>query len=217
MLSSHKLRAPALFSLALLAWQTPALAQGDTFYSGSAIGAIGTVKVAQLQVRLALAENYMSCIGTPKTETIVSISNPAPLGIQSKTVTTFTSGRDSKAIADTKMQDVQIDFPGLMVTASAVTSRAVARCVSPGVIATSGGSTLTNLKINGEGVQISGEKNQTIDIPNVGSVVINQQVKRKEGEFTSFRAVALRVKLLPDAPVSSDISLASSKAAIFCD
>lgn len=218
MLISHRLCGPSLFTLALLAWQVPASATGDTFYSGSAIGAIGTVKVGELAVKIALAENYMSCTGAPKTETIAAISHPLPVSIKSKTVTTFTQGRDGTATADTKVENLALLVPGLNISASAVSSHAEASCDALNQITTSGTSTLANLKINGLAVAITGKPNQTITIANVGKVVINQQIKRLEGEFTSFRAVALRVTLLQSSTLASaDIALASSKANVFCD
>lgn len=218
MLVSHRLRVSTLFTLALLAWQVPAHATGDTFYSGSAIGVQGTVKLGDLAVKIALAENYMSCTGAPKTETVATLTHPLPIGIQSKTVTTFTQGRDGTATADTKIQDLKLTLPGLNVAASAVASHAEARCDASHQITTVGGSILANLKINGQSVVITGKPNQTVTIPNVGTVTINQQIKRLEGEFTSFRAVALRVKLLQSTTVASaDLAIASSKANVFCD
>lgn len=218
MLVSHRLQVPTLLALALLSWQAPALAAGDTFYGGSAIGAQGTVKLGDLAVKIALAENYMSCVGAHKSETIASLNHPAPIGIKSRTVTTFTQGRDGKATANAKVQDLQLALPGLNILASAVTSNAEARCDVLNQITTSGGSTLANLKINGKAVVITGKPNQTVTIPNVGTVTINQQIKRLEGEFTSFRAVALRVKLLESTNVASaDLAIASSKANVYCD
>lgn len=200
-----------------MAWQMPALA-GDTFYSGSAVGLQGTAKVGDLSTRLVLAENYMSCDGTPNTETVASMSHPLPVGVRSKTVTTFTVGRDGTAVADTKVEDFRLDLPGLNVVATAVASHSEAHCDAPGQISTSGKSTVTNLNINGKAYAITGKPNQSIPVGDIGTVIVNQQIKRFEGDFTSFRTVALRVRLLNSAePASADIAVASSKAKIFCD
>lgn len=216
MLSSH-LRVPALFSLALLGWQVPALAH-DTFYGGSAIGLQATAKVGDLAVKVVLGENYMSCNGAPNSQTLVSIFHPVPIGVQSKTVSTFTVGRDGVAVADAKVEDLRLTLPGMFITATVAASHSEAACNVLNQITTTGKSSLASLRINDKAYTISGSPNQKIVIPDLGTVTVNEQTRRMEGEFTSIRTVALRVKLLNTTdPVSADVAVSSSKAKIFCD
>jgi hypothetical protein len=67
-------------------------------------------------------------------------------------------------------------LPGaLNITADVIQATADAVCDSSGNADVSGNSLITNLVINGNVIAITGQPNQTITIPQVASIVINEQ------------------------------------------
>jgi hypothetical protein len=187
----------------------------DVFYSGRAIGFQSAAKIGTTTVNVTLADNSMSCQGVPKEETIASLSNPAPAHASAKNVTTYTLGVDHVSNVDAAMQDVLLEIPGLRVDAASLEAHSEARCneARPGRELTSGSSSVTGFKINGQGQTVTGAPNQTFEVPNVGTIIVNEQAKTGR----DFRANAMHVKLLdPNQPMSGDIVFASTRAKIDC-
>jgi hypothetical protein len=122
---------------------------------------------------------------------------------------------DHVSNVDASMQDALLEVPGLRLEAASLEAHSEARCneARPGRELTSGSSSVAGLSINGQGQTVTGAPNQTFEIPNVGTVIVNEQAKTGR----DFRANALHVKLLdPSKPLSGDIVFASTRAKIDC-
>jgi hypothetical protein len=215
MLFQSKSRASGLSALLFLGFaimQGPAYA-GDTFYAGRAIGVEGTLKTLTATEEVLLVANYMSCQGIARDETAVTVNHPAPLAVHLRDVTTYTLGMAGVSTTSAALGQVEIDLPGLSVSASAIDAVAEARCTSPRDYAVSGRSTIGSLTINGQTRSLSGEPNQTFEIPGVGKVIANEQVQLKR----EFRVNGLRVIVgEPSAPVHGDIVVSHVRARITC-
>jgi hypothetical protein len=67
--------------------------------------------------------------------------------------------------------------PGLLnISANVISSAAGATCDSSGNATTTGSSVITNLVINGNSIAVTGQPNQTISIPQVANIIINEQI-----------------------------------------
>jgi hypothetical protein len=194
---------------------TPAAFAGDTFYGGRAIGFLSTAKIGPSTVKLTLADNTMSCQGLPKEETIADASNPAPLRLSSKTITTYTLGVDRVANADAAAQQLYLEIPGLKIDGDSFQAHAESRCDEqrPGKSIPAGSASVGNLTINGKGQAFSGQPNQRIEVPNVATIILNEQAQNTR----EFRVNAMHVILLdPKTPTSGDIIVSSAKAKTDC-
>jgi hypothetical protein len=184
----------------------------DIFYSGRATGVEGTVTLSSGTKKVLLSNNYMSCFGKPKEENVLTLSNPAPIGVQATSVATYTLGRDDVAVAESSFKDVHLELPNLKIDAVKLQAYAEARCTD-GKITPSGSSDVGALFINGQGRTLTGEPNQTFTIPNVGTVIVNEQIKYSR----EMRVNALHIKLEnPSFPASGDIVVSHARAKLEC-
>lgn len=110
----------------------------------------------------------------------------------------------------------------LTISASVLQANSSTQCQSDGP---QGNSHIAQLVINGQDITVSGEPNQTVSIPGVASVIINEQILSGNTIETN----ALHVKLLSDGEpvlglldlgldqlVSADVIISHTKAGITC-
>lgn len=153
-----------------------------------------------------------------------------PLGVPGLALTgeavsavTTGNGLDSESFANVAELGVGIapavlgiPVPVITIGAGVLQSNSKASCNPDGSASVSGSSTIASLDINGTPIVISGTPNQTITVPGIATVIINEQIT-SPGSIT---VNALHVKLLPDAPLnaiaSGDIVISSSHSDIAC-
>lgn len=212
---STRRAAPVLaFIGAMSAFSVPAYAAGDVFYSGRATGVNATVTVLGIRQSVTIADNGMSCQGNAKSETLYSLSNPAPLGIWVNEAYTFTQGRERRSLTKARLSGLKLDVPGLSVDGSLIEARAEARCDASNTVTLAGKSTVGTLTINGKGYAVTGAPNQTVSIPGIASIVINEQ-RRYANEI---RVTGVRIRLLTSNTLATgDVQIAAAKARIVCE
>src|SRR5688572_12367511 len=66
----------------------------EVHFTGKATGVNAQVTFGTAKKSLLLADVLMACSGTAREETVSTVSNPAPLGLQARTVRGYTIGRD---------------------------------------------------------------------------------------------------------------------------
>jgi hypothetical protein len=146
-----------------------------------------------------------------------------PLGVAGLTLTgeavsalTTGNGLESDSFASVAEVGVGVTPLALGVTAGVLQSSSHAACNPDGSASVSGSSTIADLTINGTPIVVSGAPNQTISVPGVASIIINEQITGP-GSIT---VNALHVKVLPDAPLnlvaSGDIVISSAHSDIAC-
>lgn len=201
---------PVVLLVGSLFSSIPATAH-EIIYYGRATAISGNVQVATLTGKILLADVGMSCNGSPREEVLLGASNPAPLSFLAEEVRSHTQGIDGVAATESGVQDMSLDLPGLTISAEQIQSFAQAECLSDETVEVSGGSTFSQLTINGNQIPINGNPNQTIEIPDVGKVVINEQIKYSR----EFRVVGLHIQLLdPSQPLNGDVQVAAARAKI---
>lgn len=203
----------AVMATAALGWVGVASSH-ENFYQGHATGASGTVTIGGVKKSVLLADNYMSCVGKPKDETVSRLTNRTPLGVILSNVHTFTQGIGDTSASEVHVASATLDLPDLKIEAGALEGWAQASCNRDTLVSTSsGGSRVAWLKINGEGIEITAEPNQTIEIPGVATVIINEQVKYKP----EFRVNAIHVKLFNESDaVFGDVYAGFARAKVVC-
>jgi len=205
---------PALVAAGLLAWQDQVLSH-EVHFTGRAMGVDGTVTFQTAKKSVRIVDVLMACSGTPREETFSEVNNPQPLGLQARTVHGFTVGRDDVAESAADVEEFHLNLAnGLKVDATMVQSSAEARCGDDLRITTTGDATVGSLFINGQGRAITGEPNQTFEIPGVGKVVVNEQIRPSSREII---VNAIHVQVAdPTYPANGDVVFAHSRAKITC-
>jgi hypothetical protein len=193
----------------------PVAQSHDVHYSGRAIGAFGTINAASVTKSITLADVPMSCSGTAREETVSSVSNPSPIKLTAKTVNGYAIGRDNVSATKAGIEEMHLETGDLKVDATGLTSHAEARCDEATLkITTSGDADVGSLVINGQGQQITGEPNQVIEVPGIGSIIVNEQLSPSTREKLVY---ALHVKVAdPSFPANGDLYFAQSRSKITC-
>lgn len=192
----------------------PVFATGDVFYSGRATAVNATVTVNGLKQSVLISDNGMSCQGLPKTETLYTLTNPPPLDVNITEAYTFTQGKDRSSLTKARLSGVNVGVPGLSLNSTLIEARAQASCDLSKVVTLSGKSTVSNLNVNGKPYAITGQPNQSITIPGLAQIIINEQIRYSN----EIRVVGVRVKLLTtNTPVTGDIQISAARAKIVCD
>jgi hypothetical protein len=200
-------------SLVLLAVSGAASAH-DAVLQGHATGVYGTIHAGSLTKTLLINDNGMSCNAQPNEETVSGISNPKPIYLNIKTISTYTLGAHSTVDSTASTSAIHVDLPGVKIDSSGVSSRAHAEC-DPDTLVTkvSGGADILDMKINDQPVQITAAPNQTIVVGDVAQIVFNEQIVWK----TEFKVNAIHIKLFNASyPANGDLYVAYSRAKITC-
>jgi hypothetical protein len=204
----------ALFAAALLFVPLSSALAGDVFYSGRATAVSGKIKLLEIEQNVLVSDNGMSCQGLPKNETLYNVSQQGAVSVRADEAYTFTQGKDRSAITKARLSGLQLDIPGLAVALTAVESRAEASCDENNAYTVKGKSTLGTLTVNGQPYTLSGQPNQSFEIPGIATLTVNEQVRFSR----EVRVVGLRIKLLdPKQPLSGDIQVAAARAKISCE
>jgi hypothetical protein len=118
-----------------------------------------------------------------------------------------TIGQGNRSRAEASLANFGLTVGGNTIGATFLRSNAMAVCGAGGA-STTGSSEIANLVINGQPIVVTGQPNQTIDLPLGGRVIINEQNSRP-GDLT---VNALHVIV----PGVADVIIASAHADITC-
>ena len=153
----------------------------------------------------------MSCGGVPREENLSATATPSPLSLNADVVRSFTHGAEHVSRAETEMRTVLFEVPGLRISADGMGAEATATCEIDESVSIDGHAQLDGLRINDEIVTITGEPNQTIAIPEVGTVILNKQIRYSR----EIRVTAAHVTLANAADLAyGEIELAKARAKI---
>lgn len=207
------LSAPAVALCAMLA--TPALGH-DVHYNGRSTGIKGALTVDSIRKDVLIVDVPMSCNGTGKEEVASSLAIGTPFKLSAKTVRGYNIGDDGVAAAEAQIEQFRLEAGGTVIEATALESFAQATCSAESLSTKkTGGSSIATLKINGQAQTLTGAPNQTIAIPNFGSITLNEQDNSLTKETT---VTALRVRAgTSDGRLAGDLAFAISKARINCN
>src|SRR3989449_7383151 len=181
----RKTSIPALSIILLLVLSTAVVHADSPTVKGFSGRAIGVSVTAPLVGTLTLADTGpLPSQGGELDATVLTVSTTYA---QADVLLSVTTGFDHTAKSEAAVADVTL-LPGTatQVTADFVRSEAVATC--SGV---SGSSELVNLQVAGQTINVSGQPNQTITVPGVLTLVINEQIVSTGGGTNSITVNAL--------------------------
>lgn len=187
--------------------------QAPVLYSGRATVIDTTVKLLTSNTHLVLGDTgNLEPSGATRTDTVLTLDNPAPLEVHSRTVDAVTSGAEGTSASSAEVEKLLINLPGLKVTADVLEAHTTAICDRPSMtVATSGGSTIANLSINGKAVPFNGKPNQKIKL-GVATIILNEQYRP---DVNTQVVNALHVQV-PGAPgvASADVIVSHAESGI---
>ena len=142
--------------------------------------------------------------GGEKEASLLEAAVPGLLTAEVLHASTVGNGNNSRSEAS--VANLALTVGGNAIAADFLMARAQAACADGA--SAGGGSEIVNLVINGQPVTVTGEPNQTVDLP-VGQVIINEQTSDRQGDIT---VNALHVII----PSVADVIIASAHADITC-
>src|SRR5713226_4330022 len=211
-LFSHLVTAIAIAVTIMAAPIIPAFADSSTTFSGRAIGV--SVKSTILNVDLADTTPLPSQ-GGELDATVLHVQNQLA---QADVLLSVTMGFDSTAQSTAATSDLTL-LPGTanQVTAEFVRSDSQTTCTGA-----TGSSEIANLKIGGQQVSVTGQPNQTIVIPGVLTLIINEQITSSSAGTNAITVNALDLKVATGAQVivssaHSDITCGTTQQSVTKD
>jgi hypothetical protein len=165
--------------LATMLMAQNALAADPVQYSGRATVIDTTVKVLTANAHVVVADTgALDPWGTTRDATVATVDNPPPVELHSRTMEAVTSGSNGTSASSAEVEKLLLGLPGLKITADVIEAHSAAKCSQETqTVATSGGSTIVNLKINGTPVAYMPKPNQKYTIPGVATITLNEQYR----------------------------------------
>jgi hypothetical protein len=191
--------------LALSLFLLTGAARADFIYSGQATGARITVEV----VRILGDTGALPSSGGLLELHLPSSSIP-PL-LSTGPIDALTEGVNGTAHSAATVADVDLTFGTNHVTANLLEAQASAVCSPDGVPELSGSSTILGLTINGQSIVVTGEPNQTIQLPDA-LVILNEQTRDLMDASGAITVNALHIQVNP----IEDFVFSSAHADISC-
>lgn len=128
--------------------------------------------------------------------------------------TVVAQGQRSRAMAS--VAELTLDAAGQRVNATLLQAQADAQCTD-GSAFVRGDATVADLMINGEGIAVNGEMNQTVPLPGGGVIIINEQVGSVSGGKGDVTVSALRLRVPGLVQgTDTDVTIAEAHADIQC-
>jgi len=173
-----------------------------TTFSGQAT----VVKANVAGIPIILSDTgALDSTGGEKEASLLEAEVPGVLTAEVLHASTIGNGNHSRSEAS--VANLNLTVGGNTITADFL--RASAQAVCANGASASGSSEVVNLVINGQAITVTGEPNQTIDLPLGGQVIINEQTSTRQGDIT---INALHVII----PGVADVIIASAHADITC-
>src|SRR3989442_14428052 len=199
------------------------LSSSRTTFSGEATVVRATVPSLPLLSPIILGHaGPLDASGGADHSTLLSatISKEQTLGllaVDAEVVHAATVGQGNHSRAEASVADASLNVAGNTLQADVLSSRAEARCDGAGGASASGSSEIAGLALNGQHIVVTGEPNQTVEVPGFLKVVINEQSQSVSGNQADITVNALHVTVSdPLTGQLVDVVVASSHADITC-
>jgi hypothetical protein len=187
----------------------------STTFSGDAT--VLRVRALGLE-EIVVGRTSLSESGGAEKSSVLSVSREETNGLLSaEVVHAAVVGQGNSSHAEAFVASVSLTVANITIEAGLLRSRAKATCDGAGQASASGSSELAELVINGSAITVSGEPNQTENLPGL-KVVINEQSGSAEGDRADITVNALHVTAFD--PMSkqelADVVISSAHADISC-
>lgn len=187
-----------------------------TTYTGRAIGIQASLKTPLLPaIALNVADTgELDPAGGMRDAALAVVATPQPLQVDTGVVTAVTVGSGTGTDSSAATTTLELNLAQLLsVDAGVLQSNAVATCVN-GAPVYSGSANIADLVIQGNAIPITGERNQTISLLGLATIIINEQIQ----DGGRFIVNALHVKLggALTLGITADVVISQSVAGINC-
>jgi len=142
----------------------------------------------------------------------VSLTSANVLGgaLTTSLLTATTQGAGDQSRSQAQVENLFLTVGGNIITSDIVAESSQCTCTAGGPICE--GSIFANLRINGVSIGITGQPNQTVNLPGGGFVVINEQTVTGTGQMRAITANGLHVSI----PAEADVIISSTHSDIVC-
>jgi len=187
----------------------------STTFSGDAT--VLRVKVLDLAPIVIGRAGPLPESGGAEKSSLLSVSRDETLGLLSaEVVHAAVVGQGNSSHAEASVASVSLTVANYAIEAGLLRSRARATCDGAGQASASGSSELAELVIDNQAITVTGEPNQTVDLPGL-RVVINEQSGSASGNRAGITVNALHVTAFnPIGGTLADVVISSSHADISC-
>src|SRR5713101_4277039 len=165
----------------------PALADNSTTFSGRAFAVSATTPLTGTGTFADTGQ--LPSQGGEIDATVLSVQTQQA---QAEVLLSVTMGFDRHAESQAAVADVTL-LPGTQnqITADFLDAHSLATCTG-----VSGGSEIANLQVAGQQITVTGQPNQTVSVPGVLTLVINEQMTSSSGGTESITVNALDLTVL---------------------
>jgi hypothetical protein len=122
-----------------------------------------------------------------------------------------TIGQGNHSDSEASVANVNLTVAGNTITADLLMASAEAKC-SNGAASVTGSADIVGLAVNGQAISVSGQPNQTVNLPLGGQIIINEQSSSVSGNTGKITVNALHVSI----PGAADVVVSSAEADITC-
>ena len=189
-----------------------------TTYSGEATAVDITLKTFLLgETRVVLNNTGMlDASGGMREKGISAVAETGLVNVGANILSASVVGSGDMTHAQSTVVGLDVSVLGLLtVSAAVLEAQAQTLCIDQDVV-TSGSSRLVGLRINGYDIQVSGHPNQTVEIPGLASVVINEQIIDQNTVVTNALHISLLDNHLLYGAISADVVISHARAGITC-
>jgi hypothetical protein len=202
-----------------------ALAATNTF-SGRAFALGGTVEgiqvgpVADTGNVSPGGESLHACLLAYPSDSGCALGSPAPDvtggALKAEVLHAAVVAQGNASRSDASLASLALSAAGQTISAEFLAARAKAEC-NNGTAAVAGSSELASQTLNGQHIAVTGAVNQTVLLPGIGSIVINEQVASASANKGDITVRALHIVLTdPLTGKTTDLTAAFAHADIAC-
>jgi len=207
---SSKTLASAVLPLCLAAWPGIGNAQTTTTYTGEAM--VASVNVLGLKTNISDTGPIPTSGGSLSSQ-LPSVNLPGLLSLN--LLSASSTGDSYRTSSQASVANVSVTAAGVGISASVLTSNATAQACGGNTPSVAGGSTIADLVVNGQSIQVTGAPNQTVPLL-IGSLIINEQTSSVTTSFTGGSADIMVNALHLKVAGLADIVISSSHAGVSC-
>lgn len=190
--------------------------ESDTTFSGRATGLVLYTPVTGEIVLADTGEQGFGPFSADATLVKVAVPSDPPI-VTASILKAVSLGSGNVAESTAATLQVEVILDGLNIKAGVLQAHSEATCDEQGNITLSGHSEIAELEINGQVIQVSGEPNQTIEIPVGGlataTIIINEQTNPAAN---AIEVTALHVTVEALGAKVAEVIISRAKSDITC-
>src|SRR5712691_3168286 len=167
------------------AWAAPTALAGANTFSGRAFALGGNVEGIQLGPVADTGnvspggDSLHACLLAYPSDSGCALGSPAPDvtggALKAEVLHAAVVAQGNASRSEASLASLALSAAGQTIAAEFLAARAKAEC-NNGTAAIAGSSEIASLTLNGQQIEVKGAVNQTVALPGIGSIVINEQV-----------------------------------------